>query len=38
MKVSEVYEDGGRLRMRTIETIPQVKDPCKALKVGRCGE
>ncbi len=38
MKVSEVYEDGGRLRMRTIETIPQVKDPCKALKVGRCAE
>jgi branched-chain amino acid transport system substrate-binding protein len=38
MKVSEVYADGDRLRMRTIETIPQVKDPCKALKVGRCGE
>jgi branched-chain amino acid transport system substrate-binding protein len=38
MKVSEVYEDGGRLRMRTIETIPQVKDPCKRLKIGRCGE
>jgi branched-chain amino acid transport system substrate-binding protein len=38
MKVSEVYADGDRLRMRAIETIPQVKDPCKALKVGRCGE
>jgi len=38
MKVSEVYAEDGRLRMRTIETIPQVKDPCKALKVGRCGE
>ena len=38
MKVSEIYEDGGRLRMRTIETIPQVKDPCKRLKIGRCGE
>jgi branched-chain amino acid transport system substrate-binding protein len=38
MKVSEIYEDGGKLHMRTIETIPQVKDPCKALKVGRCGE
>ena len=38
MKVSEVYEEGGRLRTRTIETIPQVKDPCKALKVGRCAE
>ena len=38
MKVSEVYQDGGRLRTRTIETIPQVKDPCKALKVGRCAE
>jgi hypothetical protein len=38
MKVSEVYAQDGRLRMRTIETIPQVKDPCKALKVGRCAE
>jgi len=38
MKVAEVYADGDRLRMRTIETIPQVKDPCKALKIGRCGE
>jgi len=38
MKVSEVYEEDGKLRMRTIETIPQVKDPCKALKVGRCSE
>jgi branched-chain amino acid transport system substrate-binding protein len=38
MKVSEVYQDGDVLRMRTIEVIPQVKDPCKALKVGRCGE
>lgn len=38
MKVSEVYAEGGRLRTRTLEVIPQVKDPCKALKVGRCAE
>jgi branched-chain amino acid transport system substrate-binding protein len=36
MKVNEVYAEGGRLRMRTLEVIPQVKDPCKELKVGRC--
>jgi branched-chain amino acid transport system substrate-binding protein len=36
MKVNEVYAEGGRLHMRTLEVIPQVKDPCKELKVGRC--
>jgi branched-chain amino acid transport system substrate-binding protein len=36
MKVSEIYAEGGRLHMRTLEVIPQVKDPCKELKVGRC--
>ena len=38
MKVNEVYAEGGGLRMRTLEVIPQVKDPCKVLKIGRCGE
>jgi len=38
MKVNEVYAEDGRLRTRTLEVIPQVKDPCKALKVGRCAE
>jgi branched-chain amino acid transport system substrate-binding protein len=38
MKVDEVYAEGGRLRTRTLEVIPQVKDPCKALKIGRCGQ
>ncbi len=38
MKVEQVYAEGGRLHTRTLEVIPQVKDPCKALKVGRCAE
>jgi branched-chain amino acid transport system substrate-binding protein len=38
MKVNEVYAEGGRLRMRTIDVIPQVKDPCKEQKVGRCAD
>jgi branched-chain amino acid transport system substrate-binding protein len=38
MKVDEVYAEGGRLHTRTLEVIPQVKDPCKALKVGRCAQ
>ena len=38
MKVNEVYAEDGRLRMRTIDVIPQVKDPCKEQKVGRCAE
>ena len=38
MKVNEVYAEGGGLRTRTLEVIPQVKDPCKVLKIGRCGE
>jgi branched-chain amino acid transport system substrate-binding protein len=38
MKVDEVYAEGGRLHTRTLEVIPQVKDPCKALKIGRCGQ
>jgi branched-chain amino acid transport system substrate-binding protein len=38
MRVNEVYAEDGRLRMRTIDVIPQVKDPCKEQKVGRCAE
>jgi hypothetical protein len=38
MRVNEVYAEDGRLKMRTIDVIPQVKDPCKEQKVGRCGD
>jgi branched-chain amino acid transport system substrate-binding protein len=38
MRINEVYAEDGRLRMRTIDVIPQVKDPCKEQKVGRCAE
>ncbi|HLT02906.1 MAG TPA: ABC transporter substrate-binding protein [Geminicoccaceae bacterium] len=38
MKVNEIYAEDGRLKMRTIDVIPQVKDPCKEQKVGRCAE
>jgi branched-chain amino acid transport system substrate-binding protein len=38
MRVNEVYAEDGRLKMRTIDVIPQVKDPCKEQKVGRCAE
>jgi len=34
----EVVEKGGRLHVKVLETIPQVKDPCKELKVGKCGQ
>jgi branched-chain amino acid transport system substrate-binding protein len=27
----------GRLGVKVLETFPQVKDECKALKLGRCG-
>jgi branched-chain amino acid transport system substrate-binding protein len=38
MRVNEVYAEDGRLKMRTIDVFPQVKDPCKEQKVGRCAE
>jgi branched-chain amino acid transport system substrate-binding protein len=38
MRINEVYAGDGRLKMRTIDVIPQVKDPCKEQKVGRCAE
>lgn len=36
--LSEVTKDGDVLRMKVIETIPNVKDQCKSLKIGRCGK
>jgi branched-chain amino acid transport system substrate-binding protein len=36
--VEEVVEQGDRLHVKVLETIPQVKDPCKALKVGKCAQ
>ncbi len=34
--MSEVIKKDGRLFQKVLETIPNVKDPCKALKVGPC--
>jgi branched-chain amino acid transport system substrate-binding protein len=34
--LSEVIKKDGRLFQKVIATIPNVKDPCKALKVGPC--
>lgn len=36
--VHEVVKQGDRLAFEVVETIPQVKDPCKALAIGKCGE
>ncbi len=36
--VHQVVKQGDRLAVKVIETIPQVKDPCKALRVGKCGQ
>ena len=33
-----VRDENGRLINVVLDTIPQVKDPCKALGIGRCGE
>jgi len=38
VNVHKVVEDGDRLRIEVLETVPQVKDACKALKIGKCGE
>jgi branched-chain amino acid transport system substrate-binding protein len=35
--VHEIVMEGGRLKVKVIDTIKQVKDPCKELKVGKCG-
>ena len=34
--VHKVVKQNGRLMIEVIDTIPQVKDPCKALKIGKC--
>jgi branched-chain amino acid transport system substrate-binding protein len=36
--ISEVVVKDGRLGIKTLDTVPGVKDPCKALKVGPCGK
>lgn len=36
--VHELVMQDGKLRVKVIDTIKQVKDPCKELKVGKCGE
>ena len=36
--LSEVVMQNGRLYMKNIGMIPNVKDACKELKVGRCGQ
>ncbi len=36
--IHEIVKDGDRLKVKVTDTIPQVKDPCKELKVGKCGE
>jgi branched-chain amino acid transport system substrate-binding protein len=36
--VHQVVKQGNRLVVKVLETIPQVKDPCKALRIGKCGQ
>jgi branched-chain amino acid transport system substrate-binding protein len=36
--VHQVVKKGDRLAIKVLGTIPQVKDPCKALKIGKCGQ
>jgi branched-chain amino acid transport system substrate-binding protein len=36
--VEEVVGKGDRLHVKVLQTIPQVKDPCKELKVGKCAQ
>jgi len=36
--MSEVIKKDGRLHQKVVATIPDVKDPCKYLKVGPCGK
>jgi branched-chain amino acid transport system substrate-binding protein len=36
--VHQVVKEGDRLMIKVIGTTPQVKDPCKALRIGRCGQ
>jgi len=34
--VHKIVKKDGRLAVEVVDTIPQVKDPCKALKIGKC--
>jgi len=34
--VQKIVKKGDRIGIEVIDTIPNVKDPCKALAVGRC--
>ena len=36
--VHKVVKSGGRLMIEVIDTISQVKDPCKVLKLGKCAK
>lgn len=36
--VHEVIAKDGKIVIRVIDSFPQLKDPCKELKVGRCGK
>ena len=38
MYVMEVVKKDDRLGVEVLDTLQQVKDPCKALKVGKCAE
>jgi len=36
--VQKVVKKGSRLAVEVLDVIPQVKDPCKELKVGKCAQ
>ncbi len=38
MNVHQVVMENGKIVVKTIHTYPQMKDPCKELKVGRCAK
>ncbi|MBT3699897.1 MAG: ABC transporter substrate-binding protein [Alphaproteobacteria bacterium] len=38
VNVHKVVQRNGRLAIEVIGTVPQVKDPCKELKIGKCGK
>lgn len=35
--VYQIVKDGGQLKAKVLDTVPAVKDPCKELKIGKCG-
>lgn len=38
IKAFQVVKKGSGLGMKTLAVFPQIKDPCKANKIGRCGK